>query len=182
MIGGFRQAAACPACGRPARPGDSFCIHCGAAVGAAPAPARTPASAETPPPAEAGPARRRAGVAAFLSANLPGLGQVYNGQVARGLVSMALAAALLVIGIGLPFRALADGPDRWRFLAFGLLSLAGLALHVAASARQAWRYARDHPVRDSPVDGAAAVVTAIIIVELAALVGVNGVFLYLARA
>ena len=98
---------------------------------------------------------------------------------------MAVAVGLLGIGLLLPIRGFFDGADRWRLVGTGLLALAALAIHAAASARQAYRYAVAHPVRDAAReggDGPAAAVVAVITLELAALIAVNGLFLLLARA
>lgn len=184
---------ACGACGASVRPGDSFCTRCGART-ADPAAAASASASSLPvvpsgtaasaPAVAAAPRLRRPGLAAFLSLNVPGLGQLYNGETLRGLVQAALAVVLLGFGLYLPVLACIEETDRWRRLGLGLALLMALAVEIAWSTRQAYVYARANPVRPPAGDGDGALraVLAVILVELLALVAVNGAFLYLARS
>jgi len=79
----------CPTCGKNVDADKHFCVHCGAplAPAAAPAPqtaapaASQPAYVQPPAPAE----EKNTAIAAIASFLFPGLGQVYNGGFVRGL-------------------------------------------------------------------------------------------------
>jgi TM2 domain-containing membrane protein YozV len=99
----------CPNCGKNT-PEGKFCEHCGASVQTA----RTFQQALAPQPAAAQPVaapvtgntKKSAGVATILSFFIPGLGQIYNGQIGKGIGMIILAIIFgllwsLVIGIPL---------------------------------------------------------------------------------
>lgn len=81
----------CPNCGNNVDSGKRFCVHCGASL----APASAPAPQEPAmPPAVSQPAygqqpepdrKKNTALAAIASFFFPGLGQVYNGAFVRGL-------------------------------------------------------------------------------------------------
>ena len=81
----------CPSCGKSIDPDKRFCVHCGAPLVPAPAPAPVasavppaatqPAYAQPPAPGQ----QKNTALAAIASFLFPGLGQVYNGGFARGL-------------------------------------------------------------------------------------------------
>ena len=80
----------CPSCGKSVDPGKRFCVHCGAPLAPAPAPApQAPAApaASQPAPVQATPPvqQKNTALAAIASFLFPGLGQVYNGGFVRGL-------------------------------------------------------------------------------------------------
>lgn len=67
---------------------------------------------------------RDPGLAAVLSAIIPGVGQLYNGRILRGILWLIIT------------------PGLW----IGTGGLFGWVFHVI-SAYTAYKYARDHPVR-----------------------------------
>ena len=80
----------CPNCGSKIEPGKRFCENCGTAINSAqPATAQAaPAPAYAPPQyaATSAPAQQKnVGIAAAASFLFAGLGQVYNGNLVRGL-------------------------------------------------------------------------------------------------
>lgn len=79
----------CKSCGEIIKEEAEICPHCGVRQRAAP----TPQSQEKNP-----------GLAAVASALVPGLGQIYNGQILKGIVIMILMGisillAFIIIGI-----------------------------------------------------------------------------------
>ena len=102
----FRQAwrktsmAFCVSCGDQVREGAAFCTKCGARTAvpvqsAAPtAPNRTIMVVQK---------QKSSGVAAILSFFWCGLGQIYNGQIAKGLLFMILYPPIMWFGMVLSF-------------------------------------------------------------------------------
>lgn len=72
----------CPHCGKPNDDVARFCTACGKPLAAVPS--RTPA--------------KSSGVAVVLSFFWTGLGQMYNGQIGKGIVLMILQLVLLTVG------------------------------------------------------------------------------------
>ena len=79
----------CPACGEEvSNPNAVACTHCGEAI-------RTPYRGY-----------KSSGLAAILSFFIPGLGQIYNGQIGKGIMYMIFAFIFLALSallIGIPF-------------------------------------------------------------------------------
>lgn len=88
----------CPYCDNPLPPQTAQCPHCGAAV--------TPVSG---PSSVSGPKQqlKSPGVALFLSLLIAGSGQMYNGQVAKGLFVLFACFFLWVIDLGFIVNILA---------------------------------------------------------------------------
>lgn len=90
MHGGMAQAPACPRCGAPAA-GARFCTACGASLAyARPTPARR---VYAPMPGE-----KNSFLALVLSA-VTGVGQLYNGERAKGATLLAVGVVLFVASI-----------------------------------------------------------------------------------
>lgn len=82
---------ACPACTKDVSTAAVFCPHCGHPLQATAGPVQVIVQA---PPVVLPPQRKwNPGAAAVLSFFMPGLGQMYKGQVANGLVWLALTIA-----------------------------------------------------------------------------------------
>ena len=80
--------AYCPHCGAQVDPMAEICPKCGVRIKQAPAVVQE---------------RKNTGVAAILSVIFPGLGQIYNGQIGKGIVFIILGiifAGLVIVFIG----------------------------------------------------------------------------------
>ena len=98
----------CPNCGKNT-PEGKFCESCGASV-------QTTQTFQQPvaqqpvyaaqQPAAAMMQKKSAGVAVILSFFLPGLGQIYNGQIGKGIILIILSVVFWLLSsivIGIPF-------------------------------------------------------------------------------
>lgn len=74
----------CPSCGREIDVQAEYCPYCGTRVGHSPTP--------IPPPKT-----KSEALAVILSVLLPGLGQVYNGQITKGILVIILAVILGIL-------------------------------------------------------------------------------------
>jgi hypothetical protein len=108
----------------------SFCRNCGkeltaeekAVLGTVTCSACTPVAASTSPPASAPAAEPPSAGIAFVLGLIPGVGAIYNGQYAKGLVHVLILGSLFTIveksGAGLePMFALLI-PGFWAYMAF----------------------------------------------------------------
>jgi TM2 domain-containing membrane protein YozV len=99
----------CPSCGAQNQPSSRFCLQCGAALIAAPqgVVADLPRQ-HTPVPGQPVYARdKNAAVALILSLIIVGLGQLYNGDVKKGLLMFAGAFVGGLLTLGLVWLGLA---------------------------------------------------------------------------
>ena len=96
----------CSQCGTENVDAARFCKSCGKSLAAVSPPAPAP-----PPPAGTGEksyaAGKSPGVALVLSALIVGLGQLYNGDVKKGLLMLGVAVVLGVASFGLGWFAIA---------------------------------------------------------------------------
>ncbi len=93
----------CPNCGAGLRPGAPRCVKCGSIAADPVAPAGAPSAAGAQPQVVYVAPRaepRNPAVAAVLSLVVPGLGQLYNGQLAKGIVFFVVACPLWFLCIG----------------------------------------------------------------------------------
>jgi TM2 domain-containing membrane protein YozV/ribosomal protein L32 len=97
----------CPNCGKET-PEGKFCEHCGASVQTTQT-FQQPVAQQpvyTQQPAAASMQKKSAGVAVILSFFLPGLGQIYNGQIGKGIGMIILSVIFWLLSsilIGIPF-------------------------------------------------------------------------------
>jgi TM2 domain-containing membrane protein YozV len=91
MSNNISMAAICPHCGFESRDETPrFCSACGARMDGSP-------SWGSPAPEVPEPERKSTSLAGFCSSVLPGLGQVYNGETAKGYILFLLTVAGLVL-------------------------------------------------------------------------------------
>lgn len=101
----------CPNCGKEVQPGASFCPSCGKPIsnqsnpiGAAPVQQPIIQPQLQPPLQTIGVQKKNEGLAAVLSFLFTGLGQIYNGQIAKGIIFVVVGivfAGLIFVLIGI---------------------------------------------------------------------------------
>lgn len=95
----------CSSCGKEVQEGAAFCASCGRPLGVVQNPTIfTPPQQPYPGPAYAYVKRKDEGIAAVLSFFFTGLGQIYNGQIGKGIGFLLLGFVLaltifILIGI-----------------------------------------------------------------------------------
>ena len=92
----------CPECGKPIEPTMKHCPNCGNPLKPSSQSSSGPSSQPTmPQPTERMYGAKNPGLAAFLSLIIPGGGQIYLGNVKRGVMILALVPCLALIMAGL---------------------------------------------------------------------------------
>lgn len=88
-------ATFCPHCGTRIGLGSAFCPNCGSRIGlgAGPVPAQTYPSYSSPP------SRKDPAIAGVMAFFIWGLGPLYNGQTAKGMLFIILQIVLIVLSI-----------------------------------------------------------------------------------
>ncbi len=93
---------ACPECGREVSDRAPSCPHCGVPLGAALPAAARPAFSSLGAPTIVVRSGKSAGLAAVLSFLWCGLGQIYNGQIGKGILfGFLYLVSLVLIGVGI---------------------------------------------------------------------------------
>ncbi len=86
----FHRELFCQWCGKEVQQGASFCSNCGKSLSQLPVSSPTPYRPYAYPGPVAYSKRKDEGIAAVLSFLFTGLGQVYNGQIGKGIVFIVL--------------------------------------------------------------------------------------------